>query len=71
MNINWIINMVLRRLVGRAVNAGVNAGINAVAKRSKRQGPNHRQGLDQGTQPPLQQTGRSRIPSVKPGHRQG
>ncbi|KIC20780.1 hypothetical protein [Leisingera sp. ANG-Vp] len=62
MNINWIINMVLRKLVGRAVNAGINAGIGAVAKRGKRQG--------QGSQP-VQQAGRSRIPSVKPGRRQG
>ncbi|WP_424978327.1 hypothetical protein [Leisingera sp. S232] len=73
MNINWIINMVLRRLVSRAVNAGVNAGINAVSKRSKQQDhrPAQGQGPDQAPPPPLRQTGRSRIPPVKPGHRQG
>ncbi|KIC11095.1 hypothetical protein RA19_06930 [Leisingera sp. ANG-M1] len=62
MNINWVINMVLRKLVSRAVNAGVNAGINAVAKRGKRP--------EQGSAP-VQHAGRSRIPSVKPGRRQG
>ncbi|UWQ23375.1 hypothetical protein [Leisingera aquaemixtae] len=65
MNINWIINMVLRRLVSRAVGAGVNAGINAVARRSKPQDRGQGQSA-----PPVQQAGRSRIPSVKQGRRQ-